>query len=159
MDSHHLNPGPLGIDPVASRRIFFLMLTLGVGAYISFTYFKKDEPVPAEVANDPLLTAGRDVYLARCAGCHGTLGRGDGPTSKGLAGPPVGDLTDDKWKHGSKPEEVLAVIRDGVKDTGMAAWKGVLRADDLRAVTAYVYYLAGREPPETLRASPAPPSR
>ena len=155
MSDENANPAPLGIDPSASRRIFLLMLTLGLGAYVSFTLMKKTEPVPAEVSKDPLLAAGREIYLARCAGCHGTTGKGDGPNAKSPAGPPAGDLTDDVWKHGSRPEQVLGVIRDGSKDTAMAAWRGILGDESLRAAAAYVYYLAGREPPESLRVAAA----
>ena len=43
---------------------------------------------------------GRAIYLDRCKSCHGEGGKGDGPLAKGLSGPPVGDLTDDVWKHG-----------------------------------------------------------
>ena len=37
------------------------------------------EPPPPEVAADPLLVRGREIYLDRCASCHGPSGRGDGP--------------------------------------------------------------------------------
>jgi hypothetical protein len=33
----------------------------------------------------------------------------------------------------------------------MAAWAGTFDEPDLRAVTAYVFHLAGREVPEALR--------
>ena len=63
----------------------------------------------------------------------------------------MGDLTDKFWKHGDRPDQVLSVVSDGVKDTAMSGWKGVFGREGVRAVSAYVYYLAGREVPEQLR--------
>src|SRR4051812_7140454 len=113
---------PFGIDPVASRRIFFGMLALLAGAALTFNLLRKAPgPPPAAIAGDPLLVRGRTIFLARCTGCHGESGRGDGPTARSLLGPPVGDLTDAKWKHGDRPEQVLAVVARGAKDSAMAA--------------------------------------
>jgi len=142
----------MGIDPVASRRIFVGLLALCAGGMATVTLLRTPaNPPPAAIAGDPFLVEGRAVYLARCVSCHGESGRGDGPIARGLAGPPVGDLTDADWKHGDRPEQVLAVITEGVRDTVMPAWKGSLSDRDLRGATAYVYFLAGRPVPEALR--------
>ncbi len=143
---------PLGIDPVASRRIFLGMLALLAGAAAAIGVFRRGAgPPPAAIAGDPLLVEGREVYLSRCVSCHGEAGRGDGPIARGLAGPPVGDLSDAVWKHGDRPDQVAAVVARGVRDTAMPGWEGVLRPRQIRAVTAYVYHLAGRPAPEALR--------
>jgi cytochrome c oxidase cbb3-type subunit 3 len=144
---------PTGIDPVASRRIFLGMLALIAGGGVALALFRAPaDPPPAAIAGDPLLVEGHAVFLARCVSCHGPAGRGDGPIAKGLAGPPVGDLTDADWKHGDRPDQVLTVVAQGVRDTAMPAWKTALSDRELRAVTAYVYYLARRPAPEALRA-------
>jgi cytochrome c oxidase cbb3-type subunit 3 len=144
---------PLGIDPVASRRIFLGMLGLLAGAAVALSLLRpRSSPPPPAIAGDPLLVEGREVYLARCVSCHGEAGRGDGPIAKGLAGPPVGDLTDGDWKHGDSAEQIFTVVAQGTRDSAMPAWKPTLSDHALRAVTAYVLYLAGRPAPETLRA-------
>ena len=121
-------------------------------ALLAYLALKPDlGPPPSEIADDALLVKGRILYLTRCAGCHGPLGRGDGPVSKGLAGPKPRDFVVDKWKHGEEAERVLAVITDGVKDTGMAGWKNVYSPEEIRAVSAYVYHLAGKPVPASLR--------
>jgi cytochrome c oxidase cbb3-type subunit III len=144
---------PLGIDPVASRWIFLGMLALMAAGAVAFGVLRRGAgPPPAAIAGDPLLVEGREVYLSRCVSCHGEAGRGDGPIAKGLAGPPVGDLSDADWKHGDRPEQVEAVVARGVRETAMPGWEGVLGPRQVRAVTAYVYHLAGRPAPEALRA-------
>jgi cytochrome c oxidase cbb3-type subunit 3 len=143
----------MGIDPVASRRIFLGMLALLAGAVTTFSLLRKPaSPPPAAIAQDPLLVEGRAVYLARCVSCHGESGRGDGPIAKGLAGPPVGDLTDAHWKHGDRPDQVLAVVAQGVPNSAMPGWKPTLGDQATRAVTAYAFYLAGRPVPQAFRA-------
>lgn len=143
---------PLGIDTDLSRKIFLGILALLGGAALTYNFLKKPlGPPPQAIANDPLLVLGRTIYLTRCVGCHGEAGRGDGPTAKSLLGPPVGDLSDATWKHGDRPDQVRGVVAQGVKGTAMSAWGGVLDEPEIRAVSAYVYYLAGRKVPEELR--------
>ena len=108
-------------------------------------------PPPPEVAKDALLTEGRAIYLVRCVACHGNDGRGDGPLAANLIGPPVGNLTDSEWKHGDRPNQVLAVIGQGVPNTRMDGWSRVLDPPELKAVAGYVYYLAKQPVPEELR--------
>ena len=117
----------MGIDPSASRLIFLAMLGLLAGGFVAFRMLSKPpEPPPPEVAKDAFLTQGRAIYLSRCANCHGNDGRGDGPIAKDLIGPPVGNLTDNEWKHGDRPDQVLGVIAKGVPSTRMAGWSHVL---------------------------------
>ena len=48
---------------------------------------------------------------------------------------------------------MLGVISKGVEGTRMAGWGLVLEPAQLRAVTAYVFYLARQPVPEVLRQS------
>jgi mono/diheme cytochrome c family protein len=151
-DSTPEDSPPFGIDPAVSRLIFVAMLGLGAGGFVAFRMLSKPvEPPPPEVAKDPLLTQGRTIYLVRCATCHGNDGRGDGPIAKDLLGPPVGNLTDNEWKHGDRPDQVLGVIAKGVPETRMAGWSTVLDPPEVKSVAAYVYYLAKHPVPEELR--------
>jgi cytochrome c oxidase cbb3-type subunit 3 len=144
---------PSSIDTPVSRLIFLAMLGLLAGGVVAFRMLSKPiGPPPPEIAQDALLTRGRENYLARCVACHGNDGRGDGPLAANLIGPPVGNLTDNEWKHGDRPDQVLGVIDKGVPNTRMDAWGRVLDPPDLKAVAAYVYFLAKRAVPEELRA-------
>jgi mono/diheme cytochrome c family protein len=138
-----------------ARWVFFAgagVVILGVVAAILLRPDRGGGPPPESIADDLLLVRGRQIYFDRCMSCHGKTGRGDGPIA-GMVGPTKpGDLTDDRWTHGDQPEQVLRVISQGVPGTAMAAWSGTFDPPDLRAVTAYVYYLADREVPEALRS-------
>jgi cytochrome c oxidase cbb3-type subunit III len=123
-----------------------------VGGFSAFRILSKPTgPPPPEVAKDPLLSQGREIYLARCIACHGTSGRGDGPIASNLIGPPPGDLTDEFWKHGERPEQVMFVISQGVSGSRMDGWSKVLDPPEIRCVAAYVYFLANRPVPDELR--------
>lgn len=119
-------------------------LVLGAGLVLVLA---RPEPPPADVADDALLSKGRDVYVSRCISCHGPDGRGDGPIVGTLTGPPPRDFTA-PWKYGERAEDVLAVVRKGVPDTTMSGWASYLPDDDIRAVSAYVFHL-GRRPVPT----------
>lgn len=127
----------------------FALIVAGSVAYMMLR--KPPSPPPAAVAADPLLLEGRSIYLDRCQGCHGPLGRGDGPIAGGLAGPPPGDLADGDWKHGDRPDQVLAVLSRGVPETSMPGWSGILDPHQVQSVAAFVYFLAHRPVPEALR--------
>jgi mono/diheme cytochrome c family protein len=140
------------IDPSVSRLIILAILGLLAAGFVAFRMLSKSAgPPPEAVAKDPLLSQGRVIYLTRCVTCHGLDGRGDGPIAAQLIGPPVGNLTDDVWKHGNRPEQVLSVIEQGVKETRMDGWSRVLDPPEIRAVAAYVYFLAKEPVPAELR--------
>ncbi len=63
----------------------------------------------------------------------------------------MGNLTDNEWKHGDRPDQVLGVIAKGVPETRMAGWSTVLDPPEVKSVAAYVYYLAKHPVPEELR--------
>ena len=68
------------------------------------------------------LAAGRKLYDAQCASCHGVSGKGDGKMAASLNPPKPSDLTDAAWKHGATDGEIFTVVKDGAKGTGMRAF-------------------------------------
>ena len=140
-------------DFSAAKWVVSGILGLVAAGFIAYRLLSASPPpVPTEVASDPLLLEGRTIYIGRCATCHGLEGRGDGPIATYLMGPPVGNISDGKWKHGDKPQEVMAVISKGVEGTRMAGWGTLLEPSQLRAVTAYVFYLASQPVPREMRS-------
>jgi cytochrome c oxidase cbb3-type subunit III len=141
-----------GSSPRIAGLIILAIVGLVAGGFIAYRLLSKPaDAAPAEVAMDPLLSRGWIIYRARCVACHGNAGRGDGPLAAQLIGPPVGNLTDDVWKHGDRPEQVLSVIGQGVPNTRMEGWGRVLDPPEVKAVAAYVYFLAKRAVPEEIR--------
>lgn len=65
------------------------------------------------------------IYANRCAFCHGTSGKGDGPAGVALKPPPK-DLSDPEYWKSADPEKLKAVIADGKPGTAMVAFKDML---------------------------------
>ena len=70
-----------------------------------------------------------EIYAAKCQSCH--MAEGNSPLE------PM-NFVDGKWKHGSKPAQVAAVIADGVPATAMLPFKEQLTPAEIKAVAAYV---------------------
>jgi high-affinity iron transporter len=86
------------------------------------------------------------VYRTSCAGCHGNLGRGDGPLAKGLDPKPA-NLADPNALSGQSPLDYFRRISIGVVGTAMPAFETGLSAEDRWAVALYATVL--RLPPDS----------
>jgi putative heme-binding domain-containing protein len=78
------------------------------------------------------LAEGQALFRGLCSGCHGGAGRGG-------KGP---DLTDNRWIHGSKDEDIARVITNGVPKTTMKKMGDSLKPDLIRKLIAYIRSLA-----------------
>lgn len=110
------------------------------------------EDIPAQF---PQLARGAQIYQSQCAGCHGTLGRGDGPASVGL-NPPPANLTDPAALRDRSPLDFYRRISIGVAGTAMPAFEATLPAADSWAAAVYASILRLPAPrgdvPPALRA-------
>ncbi len=137
------------------RWIYGLVVVVAIGGSIAyFARTSDDEIIPPEIAGDPLLVRGREIYLLRCVACHGPSAKADGPLSKSFS-PRPRNLADGPWKYGEQPDQVLKVIAEGVKEAQMPGWGGTYPPSDLKAVAAYLYQNTGKTVPDSLRNSPA----
>jgi high-affinity iron transporter len=84
----------------------------------------------------PDLGLGAEVYRASCAGCHGNLGRGDGPLAAGLTPPPA-NLADWGALNDQSPLDYYRRINIGVVGTAMPAFEDRLPARERWAVALY----------------------
>ena len=92
-----------------------------------------------EVASQPDMDQGQEIYQAHCLECHGVKGHGDGPRATTLA-PRPGNLISAATSS-KTDEELLAVITKGVPRTAMNGWENQLSLDDRRNVLAYIRLL------------------
>lgn len=77
--------------------------------------------------NEGSVTAGRDVYVEKCAVCHQADGSGNiGPS-----------LIDAEWRYDHHVEGILVSIAIG-RPNGMPGWLAPLGEEKVTAVTAYV---------------------
>jgi putative heme-binding domain-containing protein len=95
-------------------------------------------PKPAPAAGAADLAEGQALFRGLCSGCHGGAGRGG-------KGP---DLTDARWIHGSRDEDIANVIRNGVPKTTMKKLGESLKEAQIEKVVAYIRSLA-RSPSES----------
>jgi mono/diheme cytochrome c family protein len=73
---------------------------------------------------------GKMQYEAFCLACHG------GKTPVAAGSPSY--LFDGTWHHGSRPQDIEKIIRDGYLDMGMPPWGGMVPDEDIEAMTAYL---------------------
>jgi high-affinity iron transporter len=106
-------------------------------------------------AQTPSLARGAQIYQANCAGCHGTLGRGDGPQARGLDPKPA-NLADWVALRDQSPLDYFRRVSIGVVGTAMPAFEGRLSPEDRWAVALYASVLRlpspGGEVPPGLQA-------
>jgi cbb3-type cytochrome c oxidase subunit III len=99
---------------------------------------KVKNPVTADATS---IAAGKQVYEKNCTSCHGATGLGDGKMGTEL-NPKPSNLADSEWKHGSSDGEIFAVIKEGVKGTGMKSFNSKLTEHQIWDVINYVRTLA-----------------
>ena len=73
---------------------------------------------PAEVVADA--EAAKAVFEARCAACHGTSGKGDGPGAAAI-NPKPRDYTDSEWQASVADEDIATAIVKGGMGVGKSA--------------------------------------
>jgi mono/diheme cytochrome c family protein len=100
---------------------------------------KMKNPVAADTAS---IEAGKKVYAAQCADCHGETGKGDGPMAAYTGDPVPSNLIDAEWKHGASEGEIYSAIHDGIDGTAMKDFRNDLKPNDIWNVVNYVKSLS-----------------
>ena len=89
----------------------------------------------AILASDAATVAdGKKTFVSTCAPCHGLEGQG-------IIGP---NLTDAAWLHGGKPIDIYTSVTNGYLEKGMRPWGPLLGTARIRAVTAFVLSIKGK---------------
>src|SRR3954447_19828817 len=104
---------------------------------IDRSYWLSGNPLPVTEGN---LLRGKEVFLQRCVGCHGTKGDGKGPGARFMSPPPA-DFTDkdDACCGGDTgPGDFYFRILRGWTGTGMENFGERLSVDDIWRVVLFV---------------------
>ena len=110
--------------------------------------------IPTEVWTDAkMLAKGKEIYVAKCALCHGEKGDGKGPGAVNLPLKPA-DLSDAKMVAEMPGNFWVWRVSEGgliepfkSKGSVMPAWKGELSMNDRWAAIAYAHTLSGHKGP------------
>ena len=115
-------------------------------------------------------TAGKQVYVKWCAGCHGDNGAGDGEAAKRMIPPPRDFTGNALYQIRSTPSgqlpvdaDLLRSIDEGLPGTAMPAWKSRLSDHQRRDVLAYIktfspYFADTTQHPQPIAFGKAPGS-
>lgn len=102
----------------------------------------KDIQVPALGSKDQL-ERGLALYRAQCENCHGAPGVAPEPFALGMTPAPVPLVhTARAWQ----PAEIFWVVKEGIKMTGMPAWKYRMTDEEIWSVVAFLPAMAGMTP-------------
>jgi cytochrome c oxidase cbb3-type subunit 3 len=95
-----------------------------------------DRPPPAPELTEQQ-SQGKTLFEKNCAFCHGADGTGKNWIGSFLQ-PHPRDLTVEQWAQEVTPERLRTVIRDGIPNTTMSAWRTVLTAEQIDTLVEYV---------------------
>jgi cytochrome c oxidase cbb3-type subunit 3 len=109
----------------------------GADAVTSASVYAQHDIVPVIAGLTPAERRGEQLFQANCAFCHAADGTGKNWIGSFME-PHPRNLTDPAFMSAMTRERLRQVIRDGLPNTSMPAWKSVLAPDEIDAVIAYV---------------------
>ncbi len=109
---------------------------LEIDEYMKNSANNVDESTVKLLTDASDIAAGKDLFLASCAACHGRAGEGG-------VGP---NFTDEYWLHRSI-QDVFKSIKYGWVEKGMKSWKEDLSPMQIAQVASYIKSLKGTNPP------------
>jgi mono/diheme cytochrome c family protein len=114
---------------------------------------KMKNPLPA---TGEIVSQGHEIFLGTCAECHGADARADTTIGRNMA-PPAMDLTSAHVQHW-KDAELFWIIQNGVRHTGMPAWKSSISENDTWKLAHFIHALPHLESTSTTTPTASPSS-
>src|ERR1700739_2304161 len=103
---------------------------------------KMQNPLPE---TDEVVSQGQEVFLGSCAQCHGADARGDSDIGRSM-NPPAMNLRSPHVQHWSDAE-LFWIIQNGVRLTGMPAWKSSISDGDTWKLARFIHSIPRRNAP------------
>jgi mono/diheme cytochrome c family protein len=130
---------PINADQAPSR----LEQTLFASAVHASVARHSSEQASQAAPTDDDLLAGAEIYKSLCAQCHGQLnGR---PSLLGSSFyPPAPQLPGHSITH--TDPELFWIVKHGIRNTSMPAWRNLLSDEDIRQVVAFLRRLDSLPP-------------
>lgn len=108
----------------------------------SISFHSDDDDVPEYLEETGLALLGARHFKSGCAPCHGLPGKARNPIVEGMYPAPP-DLSRVAEKY--TPAELAWIVENGLKFTGMPAWAGHGRRDEVWPLVAYLRQLSATE--------------
>jgi mono/diheme cytochrome c family protein len=122
----------------------------------------KDVTIPLEAGRmknplpetEEVVSQGQEVFLGSCAPCHGADARGSTDIGRNM-NPPAMDLTSAHVQHWSDAE-LFWIIQNGVRLSGMPAWKSTISTDDTWKLARFIHNITRAGAASASAAVPSP---
>lgn len=109
-----------------------------IAEYMKNSANNVDENTVKMLTENSDLAAGKEIFVATCAACHGRAGEGG-------VGP---NLTDEYWIHGGSVKDIFKTIKYGWPDKGMKSWKEDFSPVQIAQIASFIRTLKGTNPPK-----------
>jgi cytochrome c oxidase cbb3-type subunit 3 len=97
-----------------------------------------EETLEKYMKNDAFIATGGKIYAEKCSMCHGA-------ELEGKIGP---NLVDNFWIHGKGTRmDLVQSVAKGIPAKGMPPWEGMLKANEIKNVVAFLVAKHGTNPP------------
>ena len=106
-------------------------------------YGKVEIPIQ-RLSSDDARARGRDLFIIKCALCHGARADGHGVRREGLSGKPVNFLNK-AWRANTSPLAVFETVSEGKRGTSMPGWP-TLSDEQKWDIVAYVLSVSEDKP-------------
>lgn len=129
-----------------ARRQFALIIAV-VLALVGFVLFiPQANAAPPKQQPPEKLSAvdGESLFTQNCVPCHGSTGKGDGPTAASID-QVLPDFTNPATLNALSPSEIFTVVKEGRMDRMMPPWKNKLNDEQIWAAVAYLLTLNAPE--------------
>src|SRR5687768_11220145 len=100
-----------------ASRVVRKLVTAGLLAGLGSAACKSESPATTDSAPAAIGSSAQTLFSQRCAVCHGTSGKGDGPGAVAL-NPKPRDYTNTAWQKSVSDDELKKIIVQGGQAVG-----------------------------------------